>query len=168
MSRLAPFFSSTRNYIVVGASTNPTKFGYKVLNWYLGHNLQVIPVNPTSESILGKKTAPSIFDAIDLLKQQHLDSNGSGENENGGFDGVSVSFITPPSVTESIIDQLISKGYGNNGSDGSGLLKGFWFQPGSFTSDAVKKSKEKLNVGTVIDDDCILVSGEQGLTQAKL
>ncbi len=33
MNTLKARFLTSKNYAVVGASTNPEKFGYKVLNW---------------------------------------------------------------------------------------------------------------------------------------
>lgn len=139
---IGPFFSSARKYIVVGASNNPQKFGYKVLDWYVSHNLPVTPINPKEPEILAIKTYPSIFEALDEIESS---------------DGFSISFITPPKITEAIVEKL-----GKYSS-----VKGLWFQPGSF-NDAVLENAKKIDADIVIDDDCILVSGDQGLAQAKL
>ncbi|GMM33896.1 hypothetical protein DASC09_012210 [Saccharomycopsis crataegensis] len=153
MTALGQFFSSSRQFIVVGASSNPDKFGYKVLNWYLTRSLPVIPINPTSKSILGVNTCASITDALNL---ENL-------NENQAIDGFSVSFITAPNVTLNIIQELIEKGYNSDGK-----LKAFWFQPGSYNSEIIRKSKEDLKVDTIIGNDCILVNGDFGISEAKL
>jgi predicted CoA-binding protein len=48
------FFQSSR-FIIVGASNEPHKFGYKVMTWYKQHKLpNIIPMNPvTSFPFLG-------------------------------------------------------------------------------------------------------------------
>lgn len=39
-------FFLAKHFAVAGASTNPSKFGYKVLAWYKQHDLPVTPINP--------------------------------------------------------------------------------------------------------------------------
>lgn len=43
------FFLSAR-FAVAGASSDPAKYGHKVLSWYQRHNLHVTPINPVSQS----------------------------------------------------------------------------------------------------------------------
>ena len=56
----------------------------------------------------------------------------------------SISIVTPPPVTEKIVEQAIAKG-----------IQNIWMQPGAESETAVKKCKEhKINV--IADGTCIL------------
>lgn len=80
-------------FAVVGASTNREKYGNKVLRVYLQNELEVYPVNPTSESIEGIKAYKSLDE---IGKPLH-----------------GISIITPPNVTESIVHQANELGVKN-------------------------------------------------------
>ena len=67
-SKIISFFSSSRQYAVAGASNNPSKFGYKILNWYILHDLPVIPINPKEQEILGKEVVPMLPKSLMQLK----------------------------------------------------------------------------------------------------
>ncbi len=47
---------------VVGASKNPDKEAYTVLQYMKEHGYQIIPINPTTDQILGEKAYPSLLD----------------------------------------------------------------------------------------------------------
>ncbi|KAH7199046.1 CoA binding domain-containing protein [Fusarium flagelliforme] len=57
------FFASSA-FAVVGASSNPAKFGHRVFAWYLYHDLPVTPINPGSATISALEkdhpTVPSV------------------------------------------------------------------------------------------------------------
>ncbi len=70
---LAQFFTP-RTVAVIGASTNPTKLGYAVLNnllegGFLKEGRRIYPINPKAETILGQPSFNSVLDvpgSIDL------------------------------------------------------------------------------------------------------
>ncbi|MHA1382475.1 MAG: acetate--CoA ligase alpha subunit [Candidatus Helarchaeota archaeon] len=55
-------FFSPASVAVIGASTNPAKVGYAVLNNIIkgGFNGKIFPINPKATEILGKKAYPSV------------------------------------------------------------------------------------------------------------
>jgi acetyl coenzyme A synthetase (ADP forming)-like protein len=59
---LRPIFSP-KTIAVVGASRNPTKVGYEILQNILvnGYTGKVIPINPETPQIIGLKTQPSVL-----------------------------------------------------------------------------------------------------------
>ncbi|MDF2867218.1 MAG: yccU [Gammaproteobacteria bacterium] len=87
-SAIQQFFTSPA-YAVVGASSNRTKYGNKVLRCYMQHHYTVYPVNPNEPVIEGLNTMASITDLPDNV--------------------YSISVITPPPITEKIIKQAIAK-----------------------------------------------------------
>ncbi|KAH8996521.1 NAD(P)-binding protein [Lactarius hatsudake] len=48
VTEIQKYFLSSSRYAVVGASKDQSKFGTKVLRWYLARNLSVTPVHPVS------------------------------------------------------------------------------------------------------------------------
>ena len=158
-TKIKLFFGPTRQYLVAGASNNPTKFGYKILNWYLAHDLNAIPINPREEVILDQKVVPLITEVLQALKQ-HQDLAGYPLSAS---DGVSISFLTPPKITVATLDEIAKvDGYRD-------LVKGLWFQPGSYNQEVVDKA-ELLGLYDIVvyEDECILVRGEEGMYSANL
>jgi len=68
-SSLSPFFNA-KGVAILGASTNPKKLSYGILENLLtyGYQGEVYPVNPNAESILGKKAYASISDVPDPVE----------------------------------------------------------------------------------------------------
>ena len=118
------FFESDA-FGVVGASANREKFGNKVLRVYLQHGKKVIPVNPREKEIEGIPCVASIQDLPPGVK--------------------SISVITPPHVTEQVVDMAIAEGIAN-----------IWMQPGAESPAAVEKCR-KNNINVIADGSCILV-----------
>ena len=118
------FFESDA-FGVVGASANREKFGNKVLRVYLQHGKKVIPVNPREKEIEGIPCVAGIQDLPPGVK--------------------SISVITPPHVTEQMVDMAIAKGIAN-----------IWMQPGAESPAAVEKCR-KNNINVIADGSCILV-----------
>ncbi|KAF7559917.1 hypothetical protein G7046_g4242 [Stylonectria norvegica] len=141
------FFSSSA-FAVVGASSNPAKFGHRVFTWYLLHDLPVTPINPGSSSIsaldLDHPTVPSLA-ALPSPKQ------------------TSISVITPPSATLKVLQEAKELG-----------IPSVWLQPGSFDDDVMKLASEDGAFSAVVAGDggrghegwCILVDGERGMKAA--
>ena len=122
--QLDKFFAS-KEFGVVGASANRDKYGNKVLRVYLQHNMRVIPVNPREKEIEGIPCVAGIPELPPEVK--------------------SISVITPPAVTEQVVEMAIEKG-----------IENIWMQPGAESSVAVEKCR-KNNINVIADGSCILV-----------
>lgn len=73
-------------YAVVGANTNPEKYGYTVFKDLLDAGYKVVPINPNEPEILGQKVYPLLAEypwTIDV-----------------------VIFVTQPEVTEQVLHQV--------------------------------------------------------------
>jgi len=86
-------FLASPAFGVVGASSNPRKFGNKVLRCYLQHGHRAIPVNPNESQIEGIACVAAVTDLPAEVK--------------------SISMITPPTVTEQLVPLAIAKGIEN-------------------------------------------------------
>lgn len=86
-------FLAVQKFAVVGASTDRSKFGNKVLRCYQMNGLEVVPVNPKEKIIEGLATVASVSELADDVK--------------------SISVITPPYITEKVVAEAIAKGIGN-------------------------------------------------------
>ncbi|HTP64983.1 MAG TPA: CoA-binding protein [Geobacteraceae bacterium] len=122
--QLDKFFQS-KEFGVIGASANRDKYGNKVLRVYLQHGMRVIPVNPKETVIEG---IPCVASVADLPR-----------------DVDSISVITPPAITEQVVEMAISRGIGN-----------IWMQPGAESVSAVEACR-KNGINVIADGSCILV-----------
>jgi predicted CoA-binding protein len=118
------FFDATA-YGVVGASANRDKYGNKVLRCYLQNGYRVIPVNPKEKEIEGISCVASVEDLPDDVK--------------------SISVITPPAVTEQVVEMAARKG-----------IENIWMQPGAQSPKAVELCRRN-NINVIADGSCILV-----------
>lgn len=123
-TKIQQFFTSPA-YGVVGASSNRAKFGNKVLRCYLNHNMKAYPINPREKEI---EEIACIANIADLPA-----------------DVSSISVITPPPITEKIIQQAIDKG-----------IKHIWMQPGA-ESDAAIALAERHGINVIARGPCLLV-----------
>lgn len=110
---------------VVGASSQPHKYGNKVLRCYQQNRCAVVPVNPVEKTIEGLACVASVHDLPD-----HVDS---------------ISIITPPPVTEKVVEQAIARG-----------IRNIWMQPGAESPRAVAAC-ERAGVNVIADGSCVLV-----------
>lgn len=158
-SKIKSFFASSRQYVVVGASNNTSKFGFKILSWYVSHELPVIPVNPREPEILGQTVVPSVTKILQCLStKKDID-----HHRLSSVDGLSISFLTPPTVTLKTLEEI------SEFPNYKGLVKGLWFQPGSYDQLVLDKAQEIGLIEQVVhEDECILVRGEEGLYSANL
>ncbi|CAI5757050.1 unnamed protein product [Candida verbasci] len=157
--KIKQFFGPNRQYAVAGASNNPSKFGYKILNWYLQHDLSAIPINPREHEILGQSVISNISEII-----KAIDSKTNLNDYNiSKVDGLSISFLTPPSITVQTLKEISQvENYQN-------VIKGLWFQPGSYDQEVLDEAEKIGEFGKVIyQDECILVRGEEGMISANL
>jgi len=110
---------------VVGASRDRAKYGNKVLRCYQQHDRAVFPINPHAEEIEGLHAYPDLASVPEAIH------------------GISV--ITPPHVTESIVDQAGDLG-----------IKHIWMQPGSESDTAISRARE-LGMNVIAAGPCLLV-----------
>lgn len=159
MSAIKHFFSANRQYAVAGASNNPSKFGYKILNWYIEHGLKAIPINPREEKILNQPVVANVTAVLEGLKAKK-DIAGYSLSDK---DGLSISFLTPPAITIKTLQEIGAvDGYKD-------LIKGLWLQPGSFDNDVVDMVQALgLEDVLIFQGLCILVQGESGMYSANL
>lgn len=119
-------FLSSKAFAVVGASSNRHKFGNKVLRCYLQNKLTVYPVHPNEKILEG---IPCISSINELPKEVE-----------------SISIVTPPAITEKIVEQAILKG-----------IKNIWMQPGAESGLAILTCK-KHKINCIAEGPCILVT----------
>ena len=118
-------FLGAEAFGVVGASSKPHKYGNKVLRCYQQNQKNVVPVNPVENEIEGLACVASVCDLPD-----HVGS---------------ISIITPPQVTEKVVEQAIAKG-----------IRNVWMQPGAESVQAVAACEE-AGVNVIADGSCALV-----------
>ena len=118
-------FLASSPHAVVGASQDRSKYGNKVLRAYQQRNIPVFPVNPTTDEVEGAQAYP---DLASLPEAVH---------------GISV--ITPPKVTEVIVQQAGELG-----------IRNIWMQPGS-ESEAALSLAEEFGMNVIAGGPCALV-----------
>jgi predicted CoA-binding protein len=119
-------FLAGKRFAVVGASQDRSKYGNKVLRVYQQNDRDVVPVNPKADEVEGLKAYPDLASIP------------------GTIDGLSI--ITPPAVTELVVQDAIQKG-----------IKHIWMQPGAENDASVEVAKE-AGVNVIAGGPCILVS----------
>jgi predicted CoA-binding protein len=122
---LIDLFMQTGPYAVVGASTNRNKYGNKVLRAYLQRGFKVYPINPTATEVEGLRAYPDLASLPEKV--------------------VGISVITPPQVTEKLMDEAARVG-----------VRYVWMQPGAESPAAVEKAA-RLGMQTIADGSCFLV-----------
>ncbi|MFA6065138.1 MAG: CoA-binding protein [archaeon] len=109
-----------KTILVVGASNNPEKNGYKIVKNLKekGHN--VVPINPKEKELLGIKVYSSISEFV---------------KENPKVEINWVDLVVPPEIAQKVIEEVKSLG-----------LTNVWFQPGSESDSAIKFCRDnKIN-----------------------
>lgn len=136
-----------------------SKFGFKILLWYVSHGLSVVPINPKESEILGQqviKSVPEVMKALGAKKD--LSQYKLSEK-----DGLSISFLTPPHITIQTLKDIAEV------PDYKSLIKGLWFQPGSYDQEALDTAEALGLIDRVVhQEECILVRGEEGMYSANL
>lgn len=118
-------FLAAPKFAVAGASSNRYKYGNKVLRCYLQNNRQAIPINPNEGEVEGLITYRSLTDLPEPIE--------------------SVSIITPPPVTEKVVDDAIKTGARN-----------LWMQPGAESRAAIQRA-EAAGLNVIYGGACVLV-----------
>jgi predicted CoA-binding protein len=121
-------FLDGRPHAVVGASRSRAKYGNKCLRCYLQNDMPVYAVNPNcprGQSIEGQTVYATL---ADLPEAVH-----------------GVSIITPPHVTERIVEQAIDLG-----------IEHLWMQPGAESVAAVERARA-AGLSVIAGGACLLV-----------
>jgi predicted CoA-binding protein len=112
-------------FAVAGASTDRRKYGNKVLRCYQQHGHAVVPVNPNADIVEGLTAVASLNQVAPELH--------------------AMSIITPPSVTEQIVEEAIGLG-----------IQHIWLQPGAESNDAIEACRN-ADINLIHSGPCILV-----------
>jgi len=118
-------FVAGKVFAVVGASNDRWKYGNKVLRCYLQNGRRAIPVNPNATAVEGIAAVP---DLASLPEPVH-----------------GASIITPPEVTEEIVEQAAKAG-----------VTRLWMQPGAESDRAIERALE-LGLSVIAGGPCVLV-----------
>src|SRR5512139_1395524 len=110
---------------VVGASPHRHKYGNKVLRCYQQNGRRAIPVNPNEQEVEGAACVASVLDLAEDVR--------------------SISVITPPPVTERVVEEAIRKG-----------IRNVWMQPGAESERAVAACRA-AGINVIADGSCVLV-----------
>ena len=126
-------FENTSNIAVIGLSKNELRDSYQVSAYMKNAGYNIIPINPTIDSVMGVKSYDSLKNIPeDVLKNIEL-----------------VNIFRRSEFVEEIVDEVIeiNKKYGK--------IHTIWMQLGIFYDEADKISKEnKLNI---ITNKCIKI-----------
>lgn len=118
-------FLASGSFAVVGASADRAKYGNKVLRCYLQHGLPVVAINPHETEIEGVACAARLADAPGRPR--------------------AVSIITPPAVTDAIVDQALELG-----------IEHLWMQPGAESEAAIARARAR-GANVIAHGPCVLV-----------
>jgi predicted CoA-binding protein len=102
---------------IIGASSDPSKFGNKAVKVFVSRGYQVYPVNPKDEIIEGLK----VYRTVGEVPEKNLDM---------------ISVYLPPPVGLKVIGEIAKKG-----------CKELWLNPGAESPELVEKAESLgLNV----------------------
>jgi uncharacterized protein len=119
-------FLAQEAYAVVGASKDRAKYGNKVLRAYQQRGKKAYPINSHETEIEGMSCYSDLASLPEPVQ--------------------AISIITPPSVTERIVEQAAAAG-----------VKYVWMQPGAESAAALRRAEE-LGMTTIGGGPCVLVA----------
>lgn len=119
-------FLASPRFAVVGASDDLSKYGAKVYACYRQNGREVYAINPGRETVLGDRCYPDLASVA--------------EHE------PAVSIITPPEVTEQIVEEAIELG-----------LERIWMQPGAESPAAIERARS-AGIDVIAGGPCLLVA----------
>ncbi|KAG9241055.1 CoA binding domain-containing protein [Calycina marina] len=134
-------FFSASHFAVVGASSDPSKFGHKIFAWYIAHSLPAIPINPSAPSITFSGKGYATLKDLSALPSPRT---------------TSISIITPPKVTKLVLAEAKKLG-----------VKSVWLQPGTFDDEILEGALRDFEAAVGGDGGrggegwCVLVDGEK-------
>jgi predicted CoA-binding protein len=101
---------------VVGASTNPRKFGNRAVRAFVRHGYDVRPIHPTASTVEGLRAYPSVVDVAEPIDL--------------------VTMYVPPEIGVELLDEIARKGtkqlWINPGAESTALIekaRRFGFDP---------------------------------------
>lgn len=112
-------------FAVAGASPNRAKFGNKVLRKYQQHGREVVAVHPLEQEVEG---APAYRDLGSIPEPPQA-----------------VSIVTPPQVTERLVDEALQLG-----------IRLLGMQPGAESAAAIQRA-EAAGATVIHGGPCVLV-----------
>lgn len=118
-------FLAARSIAVIGASDDPRKFGHKVYAAYLRRGMTAYPVNPNALTVLGNPAYPDLRSLPEAPE--------------------AVSIITPPAVTERVMEDVIASG-----------ARHVWMQPGAESPAAIERARQ-AGLSVIAGGPCVLV-----------
>ncbi|RYP30494.1 hypothetical protein DL767_006235 [Monosporascus sp. MG133] len=139
-------FMSSPHFAVVGASSNPAKFGNKIFAWYLQHSLPVTPINPGSATVEAGGSSHAALPSLSALPDPKR---------------TSVSVVTPPAATLKALREARELG-----------VPAVWLQPGTFDDEVLRFAREDYGGEVVAGMEggtrggegwCVLVDGDRAL-----
>ena len=116
--------------LVVGASNNPTKYGYKIMQNLKSRGITAVPINPNEKEILGVKAYKSITEFVSKNKKTKI---------------LLVDIVVRPKITPKILEEVKKLKIG--------LV---WIQPGAESTGAIEFCKRN-KIGA-IHRTCIMAN----------
>ncbi|MEM0304769.1 MAG: CoA-binding protein [Saccharolobus sp.] len=116
-----------KNIATVGFSKDPSKAAFQVPKFLLNHGYNVIPVNPSANEILGKKSYPTILDIPEKIEV--------------------VEIFRPSNEVPKIVDQVLER------VKKAGDVKVIWMQEGIRNNESAEKARKAGLI--VIQDRCM-------------
>lgn len=104
---------SLKNWAVVGATQNKSKFGYKVMKRLVDYGYNVYPVNPSYDEIDGLKCYKSLVeinDNIDVVNMIVNPKVGLQSVEEAAHKGIKYMWCQPGAESGELIEKAKEKG----------------------------------------------------------
>jgi len=105
-------FSMSGTILVVGASNNPEKNGFKIVKTLKEKGHTVVPINPKENEILELKVYHTISEFVQANPKSRINW---------------IDLVVPPEVALKVLQEVKSLGLAN-----------VWFQPGSESDEGIK------------------------------
>jgi len=116
-----------KNIATIGFSKDPTKPSHQVPKFLISKGYNVIPVNPTVDEVLGRKSYKSVLDVPDKVEV--------------------VEVFRPSSEVPKIVDEVLER------AKQKGDVKVIWLQEGIRNDEAAEKARKAGLI--VIQDRCM-------------
>jgi len=116
-----------KNIATIGFSKDPTKPSHQVPKFLISKGYNVIPVNPTVDEVLGRKSYKSVLDVPDKVEV--------------------VEVFRPSSEVPKIVDEVLER------AKQRGDVKVIWLQEGIRNDEAAEKARKAGLI--VIQDRCM-------------
>ena len=129
------FLNKKNTIVIVGASNNPEKYGYKIFKDLKEYGYHVIPIHQTETVIQGVQAYPTLKEASDGPEGLSI------QNPTGLM---VIDFVIPPEKTLEVLKECLLLG-----------LKNVWFQPGA--SDEKVLAYCEQNGFRYIHDQCVMI-----------